>query len=241
MSVRPHMLFLPCLMGDARLWADQTRDLADLVIPEVPVYRHLESIAAMAAGVLAEAQAKFILCGLSLGGYTAFEIMRQAPERVQALALFNTSAQSDDEERTAQRLVLLKRLGETDIATISAMALDFLVHPSRLEDRELCSAIVAMAERVGPDNFVDQQRVIMGRPDSRPDLGRIRCPTLIVAGEEDAITPPEVHLDLARHIDNASIELIPDCGHMSAMERPAEVSALLRSWLQSAVLPTRVA
>ena len=106
-----------------------------------------------------------------------------------------------------------------------------LVHPDRLADQALVSAIRAMAGRLGKDGFLRKQRAIMGRIDSRPHLPRIACPTLVLCGRQDTSTPLALHEEMAALVPGARLEVVEDCGHMSAMERPAEVSAALRRWL----------
>jgi pimeloyl-ACP methyl ester carboxylesterase len=110
--------------------------------------------------------------------------------------------------------------------------LPLLVHPDRLKgDKKLTTAIVNMAERVGQDAFQRQQKAIMARLDSRDGLRRIKCPTLALCGRQDSLTPVEVHEEMAGTIDHARLAIIEDCGHMSTMEQPQAVTALLRNWL----------
>jgi len=108
-----------------------------------------------------------------------------------------------------------------------------LIHSARLEDEELKDAVLGMAARVGRDAFIAQQQAIMGRPDGRPDLAKISCPTLVMCGRQDELTPPALHQEIAAGIgDRARLVVIEDCGHLSPLERPRAVSAVMRYWLQ---------
>ncbi len=225
------LLLLPGMPLDAALWDHQSRHLVDVAVPLVADLTACDSIAAMADGVLASAPGRFALAGLSMGGYVALEILRRAPERVERLALLDTNARADTPEQTANRrdAVALARQGK--YGAVMRAGLPRLVHPDRLSDRPLVDAVLAQMERVGVDGYVREQTAIIGRPDSRPGLGAIRCPTLVLCGRQDALTPPDLHAEMAAAIPGARLVLIEQCGHLSAMEQPQAVTALLRDWL----------
>jgi pimeloyl-ACP methyl ester carboxylesterase len=166
-----------------------------------------------------------------MGGYVALEIMRRAPERVLRLALLDTSARTDTPGQAERRreAIGLAEVGRFD--DVADRMLPNLVHPDRLADRALVSAIQAMARRLGKDGFLRKQRAIMGRIDGRPHLPRIACPTLVLCGREDASAPLALSEEMAALVPGARLEVVERCGHMSAMERPAEVSGALRRWL----------
>jgi pimeloyl-ACP methyl ester carboxylesterase len=88
-----------------------------------------------------------------------------------------------------------------------------------------------MAQDVGRDAFLKQQKAIMARPDSLPTLARIACPTLALCGRQDELTPLARHEEIAAGIAGSKLVVVEDCGHLSTMERPAEVNAALRAWL----------
>ena len=106
-----------------------------------------------------------------------------------------------------------------------------LIHPSRLADTALTATIKNMARNVGKDAFIRQQTAIMRRIDSRPHLADIRCPTLVLCGREDALTPPALHEEMAATIPAARLEIIDHCGHLSPLEQPDAVAAAMRTWL----------
>lgn len=234
---REPLLLLPGLLCDARLWRDQVAGLADLAAPCVVAdLTQDDSLAGMAARALArmEGAPRFALCALSMGGYVAFEVLRQAaPGRVSRLALLDTSARPDEEAQARRRrgLMALARAGAAGtFRGVTPRLLPQLIHPRHLGG-PIGAEVMAMAERVGRDAFLRQQAAILGRPDSRPDLPGIRMPVLVAAGEEDVLTPPALAREMAEAIPGARLALLPGCGHLPPMEDPAAVTALLRAWL----------
>src|SRR5690606_28583873 len=135
--------------------------------------------------------------GLSMGGYIALEIMRQAPERVLALALLDTSARPDTEEASANRRTAIEQ-AKTDYKTVIEKLTAKLIHPDHLQNTALTDVITAMAHSLGKDVFIQQQNAIIGRKDSRESLNNIQCPTLILCGRDDGVTPVEVHEEMHR-------------------------------------------
>lgn len=225
------LLLLPGMPLDAALWAHQTACLADVADVAVADLTGHDSMADLARAVLAAAPGRVALAGLSMGGYLAFEVMRQAPERVAKLALFDTSARPDSPEQTANRRQAVELVKQGRYRQVVAGSLPRLLHADALNDRALVDSVYAQAERIGTDAYVRQQTAIIGRPDSRPGLGAIRCPTLVACGRQDVITPPDLHEEIASGIPGARFVPIEDAGHLSPMERPQAVTALLREWL----------
>lgn len=229
---RRSLVLLPGLLCDAALWRHQSATLADMAEIVVPDLTLDDSLGAMARRVLGAAPERFALAGLSMGGYVAFEILRQAPDRVERLALLDTSPFPDTLERTDDRQALIDLVRQGAFKGVTRKLLPRLVHPDRLGERALVDDVTAMAERVGRDAFVRQQRAIMMRPDSRRDLGLVHCPTLVLCGRQDELTPLAESREMADKIRTAVLVVIEDCGHLSTLERPRAVSAVLRYWLQ---------
>lgn len=225
------LLFLPGLLCDAALWAHQTKHLDDISDPRVMDLSHHDSIALMARSILETAPPRFALAGLSMGGYVAQEIMRQDPSRVIKLALINTSARADTTENLERRrgLIALAKTGK--FKGVTPKLLPYLIHESRLQDPDVADVILKMAERMGREAFSRQQTAIMGRIDGRESLKAINIPTLVISGRQDKTTPPEVATEIASLIPNAHLSIIEDCGHLSPLERPQAVTALLAQWL----------
>lgn len=227
-----HLVLLPGLLNDARLWAHQQAALAEMADVVVADLTLDESMAAMAERVLAGAPEKFALAGLSMGGYVAMEIMRRAPQRVERLALFDTTARPDTPEQTQRRKDAIAVAEAGGFDKIMPGMLPLLVHPDHMALERVGGLAREMASAVGAEAFARQQNAIMHRPDSRPALNRIACSTMVVCGREDGLTPLDRHEELADLIDGAALVVIEQCGHLSAIEQPQAVSALLRYWLQ---------
>ncbi len=234
--MRPKPLVLvPGLLCDAAVWEPQATALADVAVPWVPDHTRHDDMRALAAAVLREAPCeRFALAGFSMGGYVALEMAAQAPERIERLALVDTSARPETPESTEARLRLIELAERGRFHAVTDALLPLMLHPSRLHDPGLVATIRDMARRTGKDAFVRQEQAIMSRADSRPRLGAIPCPTLVVCGREDQITRLEGHEEMAAGIRRATLRVLDACGHMSTLERPEAVSAALRDWLAAA-------
>jgi pimeloyl-ACP methyl ester carboxylesterase len=226
------LVLVPGLIASPRLYREQIPALWKWGPVMVADHTRDDSMSAIARRALADAPPRFALAGLSMGGYIAFEIMRQAPERVLKLALLDTSAQPDtpqaSEARRAQ--IALAQSGRFD--EIPAQLFPKLVHPSRRGDEALLGVVKQMAAECGPEGFVRQQRANITRPDSRPTLAAIRCPTLVVVGAQDELTPADRAAEIAAGIQGARLVTIENCGHLSTLEQPHETTAALADWLR---------
>ena len=225
------LVLLPGLLCDAALWRPQVEALADVADCQVADLTRDDSMAAFAERVLAGAPPRFALAGLSMGGYVAQEVVRRAPERVMRLALLDTSARADTEEQSARRRGLIELARKGNFKGVTPRLLPLLIHADRLADEPLTTAVMAMAERVGMAAFLRQQQAILTRVDGRPDLPRIACPTLVLCGRDDALTPLAVNEEMARLIPGARMVVVEACGHLATLERPDAVNAALRDWL----------
>lgn len=227
------LVLIPGLLCDPALWAEQIAGLADVADCWVADVTRDDSMPAMAQRLLDEAPfSRFSLAGLSMGGYVAQAVMRVAADRVERLALLDTGPGADTPDRTAEREDLMGLAQRAKGFTpINRVMLPLLVHPSRLDDEPLVRAIRDMAERVGVEAYIRQQRAIIGRLDGRADLRRVACPTLVLCGREDALTPLALHEEMAALVPGARLEVIERCGHMTTMERPEQVNAAIRAWL----------
>ena len=231
MSAGTPLVLLPGLLCDAALWRHQTDTLADIAEITVADLTGDDRIDDMARTVLKAAPETFALAGLSMGGFVAHEIMRQAPGRVTRLALLDTSARADTPGQSERRRAFIAQTRHGDFKGVTSKLLPMLIHPDRLEDGDLTGTITAMAEGVGREAFLRQQNAIMNRPDCRRDLGAIHCPTLVLCGRQDALTPLAGHQEMADGIPDSTLVVIEDCGHMAPLERPRAVSAVMRYWL----------
>lgn len=233
-GARTPLVLVPGLLCDDMLFAPQVEALSGLAQCWVPGLLSEESMSAMARNVLRDVPFdRFALAGLSMGGYVCMEIMRQAPQRVTGLALLDTRAAADVPEETRRRHELV-RLAQTarTFQPVTKLMLPLLMHHSRQQDEVLVKAVTDMAERVGVEAYVLQQRAIMSRPDSRADLRRVRVPSIVLCGRQDALTTLAQHEEMAALIPGAELVVIEECGHISSLERPEDVTAALRNWLK---------
>jgi len=232
LSAKPVLILVPGLLCDEALWRHQVEHLGDIAEVLVAKSTGRETMTSLAEAVLALTPGPFALAGLSMGGYIALEVIRQAPERVERFALLDTSARADTEEQSARRRGMMELAEKGNFKGVTSRTLPLFIHKDRLDDGPLVAEVTAMAERVGKDAYLGQQRAIMGRAESRPDLAKIAVPSLVICGRQDVLTPPELSEEIAAAIPGAALVTIEDCGHLSTMERPETVTALLRYWLQ---------
>lgn len=228
---RSPLVLLPGLLNTRRVYehqAEALQDVADITIPEL---WQDDTIGAMADTVLAAAPPKFALGGFSMGGYVAFEIFRRAPERIERLALIDTQAAPDSAETRTRRQAFIEQTRLGRFHGVHPTLLPQIIHPTRLKDTAVTQPILDMAKEIGGDGFVRQQQAILGRPDSRPLLVEIEVPAVVIVGRQDMATPLPRSQEMAADIANAQLVILEECGHVSPLERPAEVSAALRRWL----------
>jgi pimeloyl-ACP methyl ester carboxylesterase len=226
------ILLIPGLNCTAEIFARQTPTLWRFGPVTIANHTSGSSMAEIAAAILREAPPKFALAGFSMGGYLAFEILRQARDRVLKLALLDTSARPDTSEARKKRrsAIALTEQGKFNLAV--AQSFPNAVHPHHVGDAELKALHVRMATANGGETYIRQQTAIMNRRDSRPELGAITVPTLVVVGDSDAIIPQEVAKETATGIDGAEFVVVPTAGHMALVEQHAIVTAAMIDWLR---------
>lgn len=235
-----HLLLLPGLVCDQGVWQKQIDALADVAACTCADYGSLDSIPAMAQAVLRDAPERFSLAGHSMGGRVALEVYRMAPDRVARIALLNTGflplaagAAGEQERRKRGELVALAQ--SHGMRAMLEQWLPPMIDSRRHGDAALVNSIIEMMARKTPEIFVAQVRALLARPDATPVLEQVRCRALLITGREDGWSGPAQHqamLDkLPAKIAGSKLVIVPDCGHMSTMERPAEVSAALSDWL----------
>jgi len=226
------LVLVPGLTCSARLWAPQIAALWQFGPVMVADHRRDASMDAIAKRILSSAPPRFALAGLSMGGYIAFAMMRLAPERIAKLALLDTSARPDTVDQNAGRKTQIAMAQSGRYCEIPALAMPRYLHHARQNDKALTSLVVSMFEETGAEAFVRQLQAIMSRPDSRLLLGSIRCPTLVLVGDADVATPPELNKEIADGISGARLVVVPNCGHLSTLEQPELVNAALAQWLK---------
>lgn len=229
------LVMIPGLLCDAALWRPVLeRFSAEREVMVANVTRD-DSLDAMARRLLDEAPPRFALAGLSMGGYVAMALLRLAPERVERVAFLDTSGRADTPEQTERRKALMELARQGRFKGVTPRLLPLLIHPARMDDPELTGTIMRMAERVGQAAFLRQQTAIFNRIDSRPHLRAVTCPAIVVAGRDDALTPPDITSELAACVgpNGAELTLLDQCGHLAPLERPEETNAVLARWLDS--------
>jgi pimeloyl-ACP methyl ester carboxylesterase len=170
-----------------------------------------------------------------MGGYVALEMLRQAPERIERAAFLCTNARPDAAESTENRKRLMAA-AERDFPSVIRALMPKLLLDTHTKDAAMADTIVRMADRIGVDAFMRQERAIIARIDSRPHLAAIRCPTLVVAARHDAIMPVALLEELAGGIATATLAIVEDSGHVPMIEQPAQVTTQLAVWLRTPVL-----
>ena len=225
------LALLPGLLCDREIWRPLTEHSGPDREFVVPDFGGGDSIAEFAAAALTQLPERFDLVGFSMGGYVAMQIALSAPERVASLALVDTTPRADVPAASERRRALVAKAAAEGVRAAAAAMVPAMVAERRREDPAVVNPWLDMAERVGADTFARQQEAIITRPDVLPDLHRIACPILIVYGELDEIAPPEDQMEMAAMISGASVRTIPDSGHLSLLEAPAEVAGALRTWL----------
>lgn len=192
------------------------------------------AVADMASDILAAAPPVFALCGISMGGYIALELMRQAPHRVAKLALLDTSARADTPEQSAARRTLLAQARNSpDFISFAVEALDHIMIPEHRGIEAIRAINQRMAAAIGLDGFARQTEALIARPDSRPVLPTISVPTLVLVGDSDPVTPPHHSREMADAIQGARLVVVPECGHASTLEQPHAVSNALLDWIRA--------
>jgi pimeloyl-ACP methyl ester carboxylesterase len=173
-----------------------------------------------------------VLGGLSMGGYVAFACLRLFPERISALILANTRPDPDSEEARKNRDNMARRVSEDGIEVLVEMQMERLLSPNTLENnQEVVDKVETLMLESSPDGVVAALGAMRDRPDSKPLLPKIEVPTLVVGGEEDAISSPEVIGALAADMPGSIHHTISGAGHLSNMEAPEEFNDVLRNFL----------
>ncbi|MGE6375885.1 alpha/beta fold hydrolase [Peribacillus muralis] len=224
------LILLPGTLCDEQLW--ESMNLSDLADVKVYDVSKADTIEGIAYGILASAPERFALAGLSLGGIISLEIMRIAPGRVIKLALLDTNPNPPQPEQITgwERFIEMTNDGQF-LDILHNHLLPVLIHPDRRHDEAFVSKIIEMAEKVGEEGYINQLKAVMTRSDQRPILSTIECPTMILVGKEDSVCPVHMSEYLQENIPDARLEIVYQSGHLSTLEQPEKVSALLRDWL----------
>jgi len=237
----PAVLLLPGLGCDDRLWqpvGERLRDRFTVLYPRTWGRTSLAGTAEeLAALVDEEAGGTAGVAGLSMGGYLALELLRLAPEKVRAVALVDTTALPDDAERAAKRRQVLRLLREGRFPEVLGAFAASVLAPAQAGEGPVREQVLAMGRDLGPQVFAAGVEAILRRGHYQDVLPLIRVPTLVVCGEHDALTPPEVARRLAAEVPGAQVGLVPGAGHLTPLEAPEPVSRLLGEFFARALRP----
>ncbi len=227
--MRHPFILLPGTLCDERLWSAQLNGLSLVAQPRVIDIGFADKMTILGAKILERLPPRFALAGFSFGGILAFELWRQAPQRITHLALIDTNARPDPQaDMRAEQRQAAKRMG---IGTYVRKQLlpGYLCYDAKTSDIE--ETIVSMAQTSGLGVFERQTLAAQHRQDSRDDLDSITVPTLVTAGLEDKLCPPALQWEMADRISDARCELLPQCGHFSPLEKPDRINQLLSALL----------
>jgi pimeloyl-ACP methyl ester carboxylesterase len=228
---RTTLVLLPGLLNTRRVFEQQIEALSDIADCIVPELWHHDTISAMTEATLALAPPRFALVGFSMGGYVAFDIVRRAAQRVERLALVDTQAVPDSAESSYRRRALLDQTKIGRFHGVQHTLLPQLLHRSHINDDAITQPIFDMAQEIGAEGFVREQLAIIGRADNRPLLVDIEVPAVVIVGRQDQVTPLPRSEEMAADISTSRLVVLEECGHMSPLEKPDEVSTALRRWL----------
>ena len=231
MAPRAQIVFLPGLLCDARVFAAQTRALAPFADTKVADFTKAASIVEMGAAALAAFDGPVTIVGFSMGGRAALEALRLAPSRVERLVLMDTGAHPGSDKEMPGRLAVIELAHKEGMKALAAKWLPPMLHPARETDPALIAPLTEMVLGMNPDIHERQVRALMGRPDARPLLPQIACPTLVMVGRQDRWATLEQHEALAAAIPGAQLSVIEDAGHFACYERPDAVNKALLDFL----------
>jgi pimeloyl-ACP methyl ester carboxylesterase len=226
------LILLPGLAGDTVMWEAQLAALAAWNPAVADVHTRHAGVREMAAALLAEFTGSLVLCGASMGGMIAMEAARQAPERIAALALLGTTARPETPEMRRLREAAIELFAQDRLLEVIEPNVGFAFHPDRAGDAALVRIYLEFVLRAGARQLIAQNRAVIERPDARAHLSALRCPTLVMCGDADQLTPPENSKEIAGLVPDAQLVIVPRCGHMLTMEQPGQVNAALLAWLE---------
>jgi len=226
------LVLIPGMMCDARLFGPQIGALSgQRSLMLAPITAH-DTVEKLAADVLATAPPKFALAGLSMGGIVAMEILRQAPDRVNRIALLDTNHLAENDAVKVRRKPQMDKVADGGLEAVmrDEMKPNYLTDgPDRGQILDLC---LDMALALGPDVFLRQSRALMTRPDQSDTLANARLPTLVLCGVEDALCPVGRHKAMHQLVPNSKLEVIEKAGHLPTLEQAEQTTAALNRWLE---------
>jgi len=243
---KPAILFIHGFPFDHAMWRHQVAALPawDCLTPDLqgagaapaPPSPDAYSMAAYGRDLIALLDERGIesavVCGLSMGGYITFELLRQFPKRVRAAVLCNTKSAADAPEGKRARDALAEKAQSKGVTAVADELVPKALSRTTLErNQTVVRDVRAMIERQPVDGIVGALHALRERPDSTPLLRRIRVPVLVIAGSDDQITPAAGMEEMARAIPDANFVVLKDAGHLAPLEQPAAFNTALKAFL----------
>ena len=224
------IVLIPGALSTTEFWHHQEHYLTgEMRIHHAPDFPG-QSISDMADKIIRNIPEKFTLIGFSLGGYIALELIRQIPHRIEKLVLINAAAKAVCKRGHLER--------ERSLDLVSKGKFDFLVNlifKNSIHDKnkyyELLPLLKTMAQEIGAEQYMQQLKAIINKPDQTELLATIQCPTLLIASIEDNVMPVERSEHMATHIKGSKLVYIENCGHMAPLEQPDTINQILSDWL----------
>lgn len=233
--MKPALLLIPGMLNTARIWsriAPLLQDHADVRIADVQTQSSIAEMARDAWARVADVPPSqpLVICGFSMGGYVAIEMIANCAHPIRATAFLDTSCRPESTEGAVAREKTIAAIERNFEKVIAGMA-PFSVHTGSQADPALMDDILSILREVGAETAIRQNRAIMGRADHRDLLARLQMPALVMCGRDDKITPPALSEELAALVPGARLEWIEEAGHMTPLEQPERVAALLKTLL----------
>lgn len=232
-STQSNVVFIPGLGLTGGLFKPIIRELEDEFECQIFDQQSHDRFDEMVSFFLEQAPERFSLIGHSMGGGIIFEIMRQAPSRVNKIILISTTARGDNDEKAQNRYEMIELAQSGAFEQVAFRSYPNLVHPAYGDDPVLFGKIVEMFMQTGSKYYINQQNALLNRPASLDELSNYECPVLVIFGEQDLITPPENGEEISSRISNCRLEILPGCGHIPPLEAPERMKELIKSFLRA--------
>jgi len=191
--------------------------------------RYANHVLALADGLSLD---RFVVAGLSMGGYVALAVQRAASHRIDGMILIDTRATADTPEGRSGRM---DSIAEVESAGTSGIVERMLPQLIATDDPDIRNAVLSIMESASPEGVIAALGAMADRPDSTGDLRALHKPALVIVGELDAITPPEVAASMAATLTDATLVTIPGAGHLTTLEAPELVNDAVADWLSQRV------
>jgi 3-oxoadipate enol-lactonase len=232
-----HRIWAPQLAGlsvDVRVIAPDLRGFGRSEVAPGPLTmeQHADDLAALLDHLAIE---RAVVAGLSMGGYIAFAFWRRYRERVQALVLLDTRAEPDSPQARANRDAAAVKVRQAGSVAVASEMLPRLLAPASLSNRRIADRALTMMAEQPVEGVAGALAGLRDRADSRPALPTISVPTLVLVGEQDALTPPADAAAMAGMIPGARLVVVSRAGHLSPLENPRGVNRVMRDLLQELV------